>query len=301
MTMNQSRTWVRVALGVLFATLPLGAQEAGQPERDDTEIAPGIHLLTGLGANVLAVTGAQGVLLIDSGSGREAEAVAALVEGLGVGPVRLTVDTHFHFDHIGGNEALAANGAIIVAHENTRSRMLSEWRFPDSLGLRMPLVGPYPDVALPTITVGEAGSMHFGGQNISLLHFPNAHSDADLAVIFRGSNVIHTGDLFGSSFVPPMDTYHGGTIDGWIAAVDELIELTDDETKVVPGHGPITDRQALREFRDVLSAGRDRIAEFVSEGKSLDEVLAADPMRDLVGRSNRSFVRTVYAYLAWRQ
>jgi glyoxylase-like metal-dependent hydrolase (beta-lactamase superfamily II) len=300
MSITASRQWLGVALVALCVTLPLDAQESGQPGRSGTEIAPGIHLLPDLSCNVLAVTGPQGVLLIDSGSRRETEGVRTVIEELGAGPVRITVDTHFHFDHIGGNGALAGEGAVIVAQENTRARMLAEWRIPDSLGLRMPVVGPYPDVALPTITFGEALNTYFGGQEIALLHFPSAHSDGDLVAFVRDPNVLHTGDLFASGgFVPPMDTYHGGTIDGWIAAVDELIQLTDDRTKVVPGHGPVTDRQALQEFRYILAAGRDRIAELVADGKSLEEVLDADPMADLVGRSNRSFVRTVYAHLAW--
>jgi glyoxylase-like metal-dependent hydrolase (beta-lactamase superfamily II) len=302
MRISPSGTCIGFALAAFFATIPLSAQELGQLGPSDTEIARGIHLLPGLYANVLALTSAQGVLLIDSGSDREADTVAALVAGLDAGHVRLAVNTHFHFDHIGGNAALAADGAIIVAQENARKRMLSEWRFPDSLEFRMPLIQPYPEVALPTMTFEETLKLYFGGEEIVLLHFPAAHSDADLAVLLRNANVIHTGDLFASGgFVPPMDAYHGGTIDGWIVAVDELIELTDDRTKVVPGHGPITDRQSLKDFRDVLVAGRGRIAALVSEGKSLEEVLEANPMDDLVGRRNSGFVRTVYAQLAWRE
>lgn len=302
MRISPSGTCIGFALATLCATIPLSAQKLRQLGRSDTEIAPGIHLLPGLYANVLALTSAQGVLLIDGGSDRETDTVAALVAGLDAGHVRIAVNTHFHFDHIGGNAALAADGAIIVAQDNTRTRMLSEWRFPDSLEFRMPLIQPYPEVALPTMTFEETLRLYFGGEEIVLLHLPAAHSDTDLAVLLRSANVIHTGDLFASGgVVPPMDTYHGGTIDGWIAAVDELIALTDDRTKVVPGHGPITDRLSLRDFREVLIAGRGRIADLISEGKSLEEVLKVDPMTDLVGRRNSGFVRTVYAHLAWRE
>jgi glyoxylase-like metal-dependent hydrolase (beta-lactamase superfamily II) len=301
MRIREAGTSVGIVLAALCSALSLSAQELGQPADRETEIAPGIHLLPGLSSNVLALTSARGVLLIDSGSGQEADSLSTLVEGLGAGPVRITVDTHFHFDHIGGNTALAAAGSTVVAQENTRVRMLSEWRVPDSLGLRMPVVGPYPEVALPTVTFREGLRLYFGGEEILLVHLPNAHSDADLAVLLQSANVIHTGDLFASGgFVPPVDMLHGGSIDGWIAAVDELVALTDDETKIVPGHGSVADRRALRAFREVLAAGRDRIAGLVAEGRSIEEVLEANPMADLVGRRAQSFVRTVYAELAWR-
>jgi glyoxylase-like metal-dependent hydrolase (beta-lactamase superfamily II) len=164
----------------------------------------------------------------------------------------------------------------------------------------MPLVAPYPDAALPIITFDDSMTLHFGGQEITLLHFPDAHSDADLVVLLGGANVVHTGDLFASGgFLPPLDSYHGGTIDGWIAAVDELADLIDDKTMVVPGHGPVADRQAVREFGRLLAVGRDRIAALVAEGRTLEEVLTDNPMSDLVPSGGRGFVRTVYAQLAW--
>jgi glyoxylase-like metal-dependent hydrolase (beta-lactamase superfamily II) len=164
----------------------------------------------------------------------------------------------------------------------------------------MPVIPPYPDAALPIITFDDSVTLHFGGQEITLLHFPNAHSDADLVVLLGGANVVHTGDLFASGgALPPLDSYHGGTIDGWIAAVEELTDIIDDRTMVVPGHGPVADRQALREFGRVLAVGRDRIAALVAQGKTVGEVLADDPMGDLVASGGWGFVRTVYAQLAW--
>jgi glyoxylase-like metal-dependent hydrolase (beta-lactamase superfamily II) len=164
----------------------------------------------------------------------------------------------------------------------------------------MPLIAPFPDAALPIITFDDSMTLHFGGHEITLLHFPDAHSDADLAVLMRAANIVHTGDLFASGgFLPPLDSYHGGKIDGWIAAVEELVDLIDDDTVVVPGHGPVSDRKALREFGRVLAVGRDRIAALVAEGRSLEEVLAEDPMDGLVPRGGGYFVRTVYAELAW--
>jgi cyclase len=175
----------------------------------------------------------------------------------------------------------------------------AEWAFPDALGVPYGPLPPYPETALPSVSLGDSTTVNFGGHEIALAHFPGAHTDADLAVLIRDVNVLHTGDLFASGgFVPPLDSYHGGTIDGWIAAVGELIRLTDADTKVVPGHGPIADRQALVEFRDMLAEGRGRIAELVDEGKTIEEAVAANPMDGLAAAGGEQFTRTVYAELA---
>jgi cyclase len=301
----RSRLPLRLALAGLLVlsvahpcdVLPQGSVgDAGGP----SEIAPGVHLLSGLSCNVLALVGARGLLVIDSGTPGETVLLADQLASFGAGEVKIAISTHFHFDHVGGNESLASAGAVIVAHERLRPRLQTEWQFPDSVGLGMPVIPPYPDAALPIITFDDSVTLHFGGQEITLLHFPNAHSDADLVVLLGGANVVHTGDLFASGgALPPLDSYHGGTIDGWIAAVEELTDIIDDRTMVVPGHGPVADRQALREFGRVLAVGRDRIAALVAQGRTLEEVLADDPMGDLVASGGWGFVRTVYAQLAW--
>lgn len=289
---------ILLACTLVYASL-LGAQAPTSDSGASNEVAPGVHLLTGLSSNVLAITGPTGVLLVDNGSSRDAERLSTLIEQLDSGPVRLAINTHFHFDHVGGNEALGERGTIIVAHERLRARLQAEWAFPDSLGLPFGPLPPYPEPALPSVSLGESTTVNFGGHEIALIHLQSAHTDADLAVLLRDENILHTGDLFASGgFVPPLDSYHGGTIDGWIAAVEKLIELIDDGTKVVPGHGPVADRHELRNFMDVLAISRDRIADLVGDGKTLDEVVAANPMADLDVRNTENFVRTVYADLA---
>jgi glyoxylase-like metal-dependent hydrolase (beta-lactamase superfamily II) len=149
------------------------------------------------------------------------------------------------------------------------------------------------------LTFADALTVHFGGHEIEVRYFPGAHSDADVAVFMREINLLHTGDLYLSNGFPIIDSFHGGTIDGSIAAVDSLINLIDDDTKIVPGHGPISNRQELCEYRIMISAARDNIAALIKEGKSLEETVAAEPTAGLFGRgkswlSPQLFVWTVY-------
>jgi cyclase len=290
---------------LLLAITPVvAAQEVMSDGTSGVEVADGVHLLAGLSCNAIAVVGPDGVLMIDNGSAQNSEHLEKLIAQFDAGPVRFVLNTHFHFDHIGGNEVLANKGAVIVAHKNGRSRMQVEWRFPEALGLGMPLILPYPEAALPKLTFADILTVYFGKHEIEALHLPKAHSDADLAVYLRNANVLHTGDIYLSNGFPLTDAFHGGTINGTISAIGELIDLIDDDTKVVPGHGPISNRQELREHRQMLEVARDRISALIVEGKNLEEVIAANPTAGLYTRgeswiSGESFVRLVYADLAW--
>ena len=155
------------------------------------------------------------------------------------------------------------------------------------------------------LTIADGSTLHFNGHQIELLRFPGAHTDGDLAVFFPDINVLHTGDLYLSNGFPPAaDAFHGGTFDGVVAALDALADLIDDETQVVPGHGPVSNLQELRDYRKMIVKGRDRVAALTKEGKTLEEVIDADPTAGLYtdGESwlpRSMFVRLVYAELAW--
>ena len=264
------------------------------------EIADGVHLLADLSCNIVVVTGPEGVLLIDSGYVGEVEQLKGAIAGLGAGQARVAINTHFHFDHIGANESLSRNGVIIIAHGRARQNMQVEWRVPEnSLGITYGVVPAYPEEALPMLTFADAVTVHFGGHEIEVRHFPAAHSDSDSAVFLRDVNILHTGDLYLSNGFPIIDSFHGGTIDGLIDAVDTMIDRIDDDTRVVPGHGPVSNRRELRDYRSMLAATRNRIAEMIRDGKTLEETVAADPTAELYGRGEswldpKFFVWTVY-------
>lgn len=279
------------------------AAVAGEATGAAVEIADGVYLLTGLGCNVLAVAVTDGVLIIDSGSDGDAQKLKRAIAELDAGPVRFVLNTHSHLDHVWNNEVLARNGAVIIAHERVRRSMQAEWRVPDALGL--PAVPPYPEVALPTLTFADALTVHLGGHEIAALCFRSAHSDADAAVLLREANVLHTGDLYLSNGFPLIDSFHGGTIDGVITAVDALTDLMDDETKVVPGHGSLSNCCELREYRHMLAVARDRITALIEGGSTLEEVVAANPTAGLYRRGESwmptgFFVLTVYEDLVRR-
>lgn len=246
-----------------------------------TEIAEDVFLLSGLGSNVVAVVNGESVLLIDNGRRNRVERLFQQVGILGSGSVEIAINTHFHFDHVGASEALGEAEATIIGHDNARSRMLGTWDPPDTLGVSYGPVPPYPETALPVLTFDHSFRVHFGNHEIVAVHFPDAHSDADIAVFIRDRNILHTGDLYLSNGLPIIDSWYGGSIDGLLSAIDGLVDLVDEETIVVPGHGPLSDRAGLRAYRDMLTAGRDRIAVLVSEGLTLEEVVEADPTAGL--------------------
>ncbi len=298
----------RVLLPLSLLVLPLTAvpralaQEVAATQPSPTRITEDIHLLSRLGCNVVAITGPEGVLVIDNGRSRAVESLRAQVAGLESGKVTFAINTHFHYDHVGASAALGSEGATIIGHDNARTRMMAEWHVPETLGVSYPRIPPYPEVALPALTFGDTLKVHFNGLEIEAVHFSNAHSDSDVAVFIPDRNVLLAGDLYLSNGFPVLDSWHGGTIDGLLMALDGLLRLTDESTVVVPGHGSVSDQQGLRDYRDMLATGRDRIAELISQGSTLEEAVAADPTAGLYSGGEswldpKLFIGSVYADL----
>jgi cyclase len=265
------------------------------------QVAPGVYMLVGGGGNIGVSAGPDGILLIDTQFAQLMGKIKAEIAKIQAGPVRIVCNTNWHYDHVGGNEVLAKEGALIIAHENTRTAMTREQSYPE-FGQKMPA---YPAPALPIVTFKESLALHFNGDDIQVRHFPNAHSDADLVFYFRKANVIHTGDICFSGVYPFIDVAHGGSIAGLIAAEDKIAGLIDAGTKVIPGHGPLTDRKGVLAFRDMLTAVRDRVAKLIQEGKTLEQVLAAKPTADFdksmgPGMPADMFVKIIYGDLTRR-
>ena len=286
---------------LVFLTFALSAQDLSQVQVGTVQVTENIFMLTGAGGNIGVLRGPDGLLLIDSQFAQLADKIKAALAPLGSGPVRLLLNTNWHYDHVLGNEWLAMAGAIIIAHENTRTDMTKEQGFPE-FGSKFPA---YPEAALPKVTFKDSLTIHFDGEEIQAAHIPAAHSDADLAFYFRKANVMHTGDLFFSAGYPFIDVSHGGSINGMIAAADVLLGLTDAGTKFICGHGPLSDREGVRRFRDMLSTVRDRVARLVKEGKTLEQVLALKPTAEFdkpgqPGVPTEMFVKIVYGELAKR-
>jgi glyoxylase-like metal-dependent hydrolase (beta-lactamase superfamily II) len=286
-----------IALGVMAVFSPPFPQDSqlGPAEIKTVKVTDGVHMLMGNGGNIGVSVGEDGVLLIDSLMPPQYEQVKAAVEDIDDGPIRFVINTHFHFDHTGGNELLRKDGAVIIAHDNVRKHMKQEWSH-WALPTKIP---PFPEMALPALTINESAVFHINGDEIHSFHVKNAHTDSDVIVYFRKANVVHLGDLFFAGGYPFIDVPHGGSTAGYISALDKVLEKIDENTKVIPGHGPLTNRKELQAYRNMLSTVRDRISRYVEQGKTLEEVLALKPTADFDEKFSKQmpaelFVRIVF-------
>jgi cyclase len=249
------------------------AQDFDQVQIETVKVTDGVYMLVGYGGNIGVSVGEDGTMLIDDQFGELKQKIDAALSDISPHPIRFILNTNWHYDHVSGNAAFAESGATVIAHEESRVRMLSDQRHPD-LGLSIP---PYPAAALPVITFIDSLTLHFNGDEILAFHIPNAHSDADLAFYFRKANVMHTGDLCFVGGYPYIDILNGGSIDGMIVAADRLISMIDENTKIIPGHGPLTDQAGMQDFREMLTAVRNRVAHQMSQGESLEEIVGSNP------------------------
>ena len=234
-----------------------------------------LAVLFGVGGNILVSSGEDGVVLVDDQFPEMVPRLLTALEQLGGASVDFIVNTHWHFDHADGNLGFGPRGAWLVSQANSRAMML-DTHVIDLVSLQYTQQA-YPAEALPSITYDRAMQFHFNGERVDLLHFGPAHTTGDTAVIFRGSNVLHMGDVFNNSGYPFIDVGNGGDLDGLIAFCRSVLDEIDASTVVVPGHGPVTDYQTMQAYVAMLQVVRDRIAKLVAEGADLEAVKAARP------------------------
>jgi len=255
-------------LPLLLASLAF-AQDA-EITFSSSEIEPGIFMIEAQGGfgggNMAVLVGDGHVAMIDDGLPPLAENLLTHVTETAGGPVDFMVNTHVHGDHAGGNAHFAASGTVIFAHDNIRKRLVED---SSAAG------GPE---GLPVITFGDGVTFHLGNIEAHVKHLPEAHTDGDAVVYFPGANVIHTGDILFHSIFPYIDLDNGGTVDGYIAAQQEILSMVDDSTKIIPGHGSLTDKAGMQADIDMLIDGRALVKELVDQGMSVDDVLEANPM-----------------------
>ena len=258
-----------------------------------------IYVLQGEGGNITVALGEDGALVIDSQFAPLYSKIKAAIAAITSKPVRYLVITHFHRDHTGGAEAFGRDGATIVAHESVKVRMAEGTRN----GLTGNIVPPAPEIALPKVTYKDATTLRLQGRVAELHHSAAVHTDGDTYVYFPDADVLATGDIVFLGRYPNIDFAYGGSIDGMIRGVDELINFARETTTIIPGHGPVGTRANMREYREMLVVARERIAKLKAAGKSEDEIVAAKPNADYDGRfglderSNGNFIRVVYRSL----
>jgi len=270
--------WVKSLLaGAMLAGLSTSAlaQDWDKVEIKTQPLRGGLYTLYGSGGNIGVSVGEDGIILIDDQYAPLTDKIKAALADLSDAPVRYVINTHFHGDHSGGNENLG-DTAVIVAHDNVRQR-LSEGAFVKAFGMKM---DPQPKVALPSITFNSEMSLHMNGEDARIIFVKNAHTDGDSIIHFRGSNVIHMGDIMFNGMFPFIDVDNGGDVDGVLTGLDMAIAVADDETIVIPGHGQVTDRAGLVTYRKTIGELRDIVAKLKADGKTLEEVQAMDPFKD---------------------
>jgi glyoxylase-like metal-dependent hydrolase (beta-lactamase superfamily II) len=285
----------KTALAVLAATalmLPGGAIAQQQPATPPpplidwdkvqikaTDLGNKTYMLQGQGGNITVAVGSDGILMVDGQFAPLSERIKAAVKEISPLPIKYLVNTHFHGDHTGGNENFAKDGITIVAHDNIRVR-LAAGTISGLTGAKIP---PRPADALPKQTyVGGSLTLEVGGRKAKLTHIANAHTDGDTWVYFADANVLSTGDTFNNlKRYQNIDFANGGDVRGMIRAIDTYLKVSDDNTKVVPGHGPLANKADLVTFRAMLVTSHDRILKLFNEGKSEEEVIALAPLADL--------------------
>jgi glyoxylase-like metal-dependent hydrolase (beta-lactamase superfamily II) len=289
---------------IFVITLPLAALLPAQPQNFDNveiDVLPvqgNVYAVFGAGGNVTVQVGRDGILLVDTSYAPLAPRIMGEIAKLNKGPLRFIINTHVHPDHTGGNEAFAkmvrpdsAEPLSIIAHENVLNRMTQ------------PVTGNQTPPAQLGLPVDEYFTkfkdLHFNGEAVIIYHEPNAHTDGDSVILFRGSDVVATGDIFSPDSYPFIDIDRGGSVQGEIDALNHILELTvpahtqEGGTYVVPGHGHICDEADVVEYRDMVVIVRDRIQDLIAKGRTLEQIKASKPSLDYDGRysSATSFVK----------
>jgi glyoxylase-like metal-dependent hydrolase (beta-lactamase superfamily II) len=258
-----------------------------------TPLRRNVTFLGGAGGNIAVLTAKAGKLLVDSGYASCQPQLTSALAAINADPIRVLINTHWHFDHTDGNDWMHSAGAPIWAHENTRYRMSCT----QNIVAYNAIIPPAPTGALPTILFNSYRDLSDGTNTLKLTHYDPAHTDTDLSVHFAEADILHCGDTFWNGLYPFIDYSSGGNINGMIGATEQNLATAGADTIVIPGHGAIGNKAQLTEFHDMLVGARDNIAKLKKEGKSLDETIAAKPTAaydEKWGKKPAAFIGYVY-------
>jgi cyclase len=286
-------------MALLFALGLASAQEQdfSKVQMKVTKVAGTVYMLEGAGGNIGASVGDDGIVIVDDQYAPLAEKIQAALKGITDKPVRFIINTHYHGDHTGGN-AYFQKQAPIIAHDNVRKRLESGGAAGNGSSVHMD-VKPAAKEALPIVTFDHDVTVHLNGEDIRALFFPAGHTDGDSIIFFPKSNVVHMGDDFVTYGFPFIDVDSGGSINGMIDAVDQVIAQLPPDVKVIPGHGPISSLDDVRAYATMLKATREVAEKAIKEGKTLDQMKQAkllDPWKKYSGDfiNQDVFLETLY-------
>lgn len=285
---QQGSQFLFLTLGLAFSTISSAQRDFSTVEVVAEPVRDGIYMLTGSGGNIGVSVGEDGVYIIDDQFAPLTEKIEAAIKQLSQQPVRFVINTHWHGDHTGGNENLGKSGATILAHDRVRARMQQGGRDVNLFELNPE--ASVPD-ALPVITFNDELGLHLNGESVRIYHAPNGHTDGDSIVHFPASNVLHMGDLYFSGGYPFIDRASGGSLHGVIQAVRFALSISDEQTRIIPGHGPLSSRADLRDYLEMLLAVRDAVQSQIDRGLDLKATLAAKPTAPLDQRWGQGFIK----------
>jgi cyclase len=296
----------KILVAMAFAALSSGAfaqqRNFDSVQIKTTQVAPGIYMLEGEGGNIGVSAGEDGVFLIDDQYAPLTPKILAAVKEISDKPVRFLINTHWHGDHVGGNENLGKAGVVIIAHDNVYKRM----SVGGAIQMLKQTYAPAPKAALPVITFTTTSTFHLNGDDVASTHLPPAHTDGDSFVRFTKANVIHTGDVFAAYRYPFIDPESGGSVKGILRAVDQILPMIDDNTKLIPGHGGLSGKKDVLAYRKMIATVISKIEPMVKSRKTLQQVIDAKPTREFDEewgkfRKPEAFVEIVYNGLAPRK
>jgi glyoxylase-like metal-dependent hydrolase (beta-lactamase superfamily II) len=281
-------TATAIAALALLAASAAGAQQQdfSKVEIRTQALTPSIAVLFGEGGNIGVSHGPDGTVLIDDQFAPLTPKIVAAVAAIPAKPVRFVVNTHWHFDHTGGNENFGKAGAVIVAHDNVRRRMSVE----QVMKLFKVTIPAAAAAALPVVTFPDSVTLHLNGDTLSITHIPHAHTDGDVLVKFEKANILHAGDLYVRYGLPFIDLESGGSARGMIAAMDAILKQSDANTRIIPGHGDMATRADVEAFRAMLVAITDKVAAGIGAGKTLAQIQAEKPTAPW-DATNKGFVK----------
>jgi cyclase len=301
MTVVATTVWLAgTAFAQQPATTPPSPPDFSRVEIKTTDLGDNMYMLEGQGGNITVAVAKDGIIMVDGQYAPLHDKIKAAISAVSNQPIKYLINTHFHGDHVGGNEPFAKDGVTVISEVNVKNRLAAG----TTNGLTGAKTPPVPEAALPAKTYTGAYHIRLRGRVADLKHIEHAHTDGDTYVWFKTANVLSTGDTFTYGRYPNIDFANGGNIKGMIAATDAYLKLTNAKSRIVPGHGPLADKAMLTEYRAMLVTARDRMAKLVKDGKSEDDVVAAKPFADLDAKwaptelAGKNFIRVVYHSLA---
>lgn len=277
---------------VMSAWLMSGAVVAHEHEApvsfETTPLSESLYLLqSGKGGNLALSVGEDGLLLVDDDYADISDKTQAAIAEISAEPVKFVVNTHWHFDHAGGNQVLGETGALIVAHDNVRKRLLSGGKIA-AFNADIP---PADKAALPVMTFADSMTFHWNGATIEVMH-PSAsgHTDGDAVIYFVEDNVMHTGDIYFAGLYPFIDASSGGSLAGVINSVDKVLARIDGDTRVIPGHGPLSNKRELQAYRGMLASVQAKLLAYKQQNKTVEQVVSAKPTAEFDAEWGHGFL-----------